>query len=683
MKEYNIDIADKKIEVKIDEWAEQANGSVFVRMGDTLVLATATMSSQDRDDLDFFPLTVEYQEKFYAAGKILGSRFMRREGRPSDGAVLTSRLIDRTIRPLFDKNLKREVQVIITCFSFDEENDPDIASILAASLALGISDIPWQGPIAPIRFANDAVNPNYEQREDAKFEITLCALEDGLTNMIEARANEASEKEIAETIESLRPEIDKLIKFENKIIKEIGKKKQDIKKNVFKDIDKFVEGYKEKLEKALYTPSAIKNKREMQDLEREIRDTGVEKFGDDRLSYIKEGIYKVLKEIMSNNILVKDARPDSRGLDEIRSIDSANSMLPRTHGSGLFMRGATKSLSSVTLGSPSDQKLMQDMEFQGKKHFMHHYNFPPYCSGEVKPLRGPGRRELGHGALAEKALLAIIPKIEDFPYTIRVVTEVLSSNGSTSMAAVSSSSLALMDAGVPLKRPAAGIAMGIIQKDKDYKILTDIQGPEDHFGGMDFKVAGTKEGITAIQLDVKIKGLDQAMITEVLERAKLAREKILEQTDKTLSKPNEKLSEFAPKIFKTQIDKTKIGLVIGSGGKTINEIIEQCEVEVDIEDDGNVFITAMKEESAQRAIDWITALVKEVEVGEVYEGEVKKILDFGAFVEILPGKDGLVHISKLSDKHVDKVEDIVKLGDKISVKVISIDKQGRINLSKK
>ena len=421
----------------------------------------------------------------------------------------------------------------------------------------------------------------------------------------------------------------------------------------------------------------------MRILEKQIEDEGIEKFGEDKSTYIKDEIYKTLKEIVTENILTKDARPDSRKLDEVRPIDSSNAIFPRTHGSGLFIRGATKTLSSVTLGSPSDQKLMDDMEFQGKKHFMHHYNFPPYCSGEVKPLRGPGRREIGHGALAEKSLIPILPNMEEFPYTIRVVTEVLSSNGSTSMASVSSSSLALMDAGVPIKRPAAGIAMGIIQKDKDYKILTDIQGAEDHFGGMDFKIAGTTEGITGIQLDVKIKGLNQAMITEVFEKAKIAREKILEQTGKTLSSPKKKLSEFAPKIYQTKIDKTKIGLVIGSGGKTINEIIEQCEVEVDIEDDGNVFITSINEENAQKAIDWISSLVKEVEVGETYDGEVKKILDFGAFVEILPGKDGLVHISKLSDKHVKKVEDVVKVGDKISVKVISIDKQGRINLAKK
>jgi len=688
--EYQLEVGDKKIEVSIDKLAEQANGSVFVKIGETLVLATATMSSFDLENLDFFPLTVEYQEKFYAAGKILGSRFMRREGRPSDGAILTSRLIDRTIRPLFPKGLKREVQVIITCFSFDEKNDPDIAGIIAASMALGISDIPWQGPVAGLRTAKktneEIMLPTYEEREKATYETTICALQEQelLINMLEADANEIEEAEILETIAKAKPELEKIVAFEKKIIKEKGKAKIKIEEESFPEIDSFIkDNYKDKLEKAMYQSSTVENKKTMQELLKEIEEKAEEKFGEEKVSYSREIIEQIFKEILTYNVLQYDKRPDSRKLDEIRPIDSENNVLPRAHGSAIFLRGKTKSLSIVTLGSPGDQKLIDAMEFQGKKGFMHHYNFPPYCSGEVKFLRGPGRREIGHGALAEKALLPIIPNSEDFPYTIRVVTEIFSSNGSTSMASVSSSSLALMDAGVPIKRPAAGIAMGIIQEDNNYKLLTDIQGPEDHFGGMDFKVAGTDKGITAIQLDVKIKGLNQEIISQTLEAAKKARKEILAKTAKTLNEPKKEISPLAPRIFQTKIDKNKIGLVIGSGGKTINEIIEQCEVEIDIEDDGNVFIAAENQESAQKAIDWINSLTREVEVGEIYEGEVKKILDFGAFVEILPGKDGLVHISQLSEKHIKEVGDILKIGDIIPVKVISIDKQGRINLSLK
>jgi polyribonucleotide nucleotidyltransferase len=688
--EYQLEVGDKKIEVSIDKLAEQANGSVFVKIGETLVLATATMSSFDLENLDFFPLTVEYQEKFYAAGKILGSRFMRREGRPSDGAILTSRLIDRTIRPLFPKGLKREVQVIITCFSFDEKNDPDIAGIIAASMALGISDIPWQGPVAGLRTAKktneEIMLPTYEEREKAAYETTICALQEQelLINMLEADANEIEEAEILETIAKAKPELEKIVAFEKKIIKEKGKAKIKIEEESFPEIDSFIkDNYKDKLEKAMYQSSTVENKKTMQELLKEIEEKAEEKFGEEKVSYSREIIEQIFKEILTYNVLQYDKRPDSRKLDEIRPIDSENNVLPRAHGSAIFLRGKTKSLSIVTLGSPGDQKLIDAMEFQGKKGFMHHYNFPPYCSGEVKFLRGPGRREIGHGALAEKALLPIIPNSEDFPYTIRVVTEIFSSNGSTSMASVSSSSLALMDAGVPIKRPAAGIAMGIIQEDNNYKLLTDIQGPEDHFGGMDFKVAGTDKGITAIQLDVKIKGLNQEIISQTLEAAKKARKEILAKTAKTLNEPKKEISPLAPRIFQTKIDKNKIGLVIGSGGKTINEIIEQCEVEIDIEDDGNVFIAAENQESAQKAIDWINSLTREVEVGEIYEGEVKKILDFGAFVEILPGKDGLVHISQLSEKHIKEVGDILKIGDIIPVKVISIDKQGRINLSLK
>ncbi|MBU4023202.1 polyribonucleotide nucleotidyltransferase [Patescibacteria group bacterium] len=691
MNNYKIEIGGKNIEISIDDLAEQANGSVIVRIGDTLVLATATMSPNDLEGLDFFPLTVAYEERFYATGKILGSRFMRREGRPSESSILTSRLIDRTIRPLFPKGLKREVQIIITCLSFDEENDPDIAGIIATSLALGISDIPWNGPVGAVRIASTKdkleLNPSYEQRKDADYEIIACGIKQDnavLINMLEAGAKETKEEDILKGVGELSAELDKIVEFEKKIIKENKKEKEKIDIASSKEIDEFIEkNYSKKLERAMFQPSHIDNKRKMQELNKEIEESVEEKFGEKEIACARESVEFLLEKIIIQNAIKNNKRPDGRGFDEIRKIDSRNNLLPRAHGSSVFIRGATKSLSVVTLGPPGDQLLLQDMEFQGKVRFMHHYNFPPYCSGEVKRLGSPGRREIGHGSLAEKALEPIIPSVENFPYTIRIVTEILSSNGSTSMASVSSASLALMDAGVPIKSPAAGIAMGIMQSGNDYKILTDIQGPEDHFGGMDFKVAGTNQGITAIQLDVKIKGLTLEMLPEILEKAKTARKKILLETGKTLSEPKKELSQYAPKIFKTNINKDKIGMVIGPGGKMINEIIDQCEVEIDIEEDGSIFVTSLKEESAQKAIDWITALTAEAEVGKIYDGTVKKIMDFGAFIEILPGKDGLAHISQLSESRVENVEDVLKLDQKVQVKVISIDNQGRINLSLK
>ncbi len=671
--------------------AEQANGSVFVRIGDTLVMATATMSPQDLEGLDFFPLTVEFQEKFYAAGKILGSRFMRREGRPSEESILTSRLIDRCIRPLFPNDLKREVQVIISCYSFDEENDPDVPGLMAASLALGLSDIPWNGPIAPIRVAkidnNLVLNPNYEDRKKENLEIMLSALrqeKDVIINMIEAQANEVQENEIFEAVEFAEKHLGEILDFQKEIIAKAGKEKTQIQKESFPELKKKLkELFSKKLEEAMTQPLSIENKRSMQLLQNEIIEFAKENFGEDKTSLAKEFTEEELTEILRHLVLKEGKRPDNRKLDEIRKIDSMIEILPRAHGSAIFIRGATKALSSVTLGSPGDQLLVEGMEIRGKQRFMHHYNFPPYCSGEVKQLRGPGRREIGHGMLGQKALLPLIPKFENFPYTIRVVTEILSSNGSTSMASVSAASLALMDAGVPIKNLAAGIAIGLIKSEGDYRLLTDIQGPEDHFGDMDFKVAGTVEGITAIQMDVKIDGINLNIVKEALERAKNAREQIIKTIQKTIAKPKSELSPYAPKIFRIKINPDKIGAVIGTGGKIINEIIDTCGVTIDIEDDGNVFIAAESKEAAQKAIDWIDGLTREVVVGEIFQGKVVKILDFGAFVEILPGKDGLVHISELEPFRVNKVEDVVKLGDVIPVKVISIDDQGKISLSKK
>ncbi|MEA3453201.1 MAG: polyribonucleotide nucleotidyltransferase [Patescibacteria group bacterium] len=688
---FSTEIGGKNIEVKIDNLAEQANGSVSVQIGDTLVMATATMSTQDLEDLNFFPLTVDFEEKFYAAGKILGSRFMRREGRPSEEAILTARLIDRTIRPLFPTHLKRKVQVIISCFSFDEENDPDVAGLLATSLALGISDIPWNGPIAPIRINeinNELVlNPTYEQRKGQGLEIIFTGVENEnevLINMMEAQADQIGEKKVLEAIKLGKDSLKKLIDFQKEIISKVGKQKISTEAESFPEIDKKINDlFGEKLETALMESSSAENKNQLHELTDEIINLVEENFGEEKISYAKNFIEEKLTDIFHKNIIEKEKRPDNRKIDEIREIDSSNAILPRVHGSAVFIRGKTKALSVVTLGSPGDERLTEGMEFRGKKRFMHHYNFPPYCSGEVKPLRSPGRREIGHGLLAEKALLPLIPNSENFPYTIRIVTEILSSNGSSSMASVCAASLALMDAGVPVKKPAAGIAIGLAKEVKDYKILTDIQGPEDHFGDMDFKVAGTTEGITAIQMDVKIKGIDMEIIEQVLSRAKTAREHILNITQKSLAEPKESLSPFAPRIFRVKINPDKIGTVIGPGGKMINEIIDTCGVTIDIEDDGSVFVGSEKADSAQKAIEWIESITKEVEVGQLYQGKVVKILEFGAFVEILPGKDGLVHISELDFKRVEKVEDVLKVGDVIPVKVISVDGQGKISLSKK
>jgi len=688
---FNKEIGGKNFEVEIDTLAEQANGSIFVRMGDTLVMAAATMSPQDLEGLDFFPLTVEFQEKFYAAGKILGSRFVRREGRPSEESILTSRLIDRCVRPLFPNGLKREIQIIVSCYSFDEENDPDIPAVMAASLALGISDIPWNGPVAPIRVAKIdgklVLNPNYADREKEHLEIMLSAAQQGkeiIINMIEGQANEAKENEIMEAAEFAQKHLEEIMDFQKEIIAKAGKEKIQIQKELPTEmLARLKENFSEKLADAMLQPLSIEGKRAMQQLQEEIIEFSKKNFGEDKINAAKEFIEEELTQILRHLILEKGKRPDARKLDEIRKIDSMIEILPRAHGSAVFIRGATKALSSVTLGSPGDQRLIEGMEISGKQRFMHHYNFPPYCSGEIKPLRGPSRREIGHGMLAEKALLPLIPKFEDFPYTIRIVTEILSSNGSTSMASVSAASLALMDAGVPIKSPAAGIAVGLIKSEEDYRLLTDIQGPEDHFGDMDFKVAGTLEGITAIQMDVKIDGIGLNIMREALEKAKSAREQVIKAIQKTIAKPKPNLSPYAPKIFRIKINPDKIGAVIGTGGKVINEIIDRCEVAIDIEDDGNVFVSADSEEAAQKAIDWISGLTREVAVGEIFQGKVVKILDFGAFVEILPGKDGLVHISELEPSRVNKVGDVVKLGDIIPVKVISIDDQGRINLSKK
>ena len=689
---FKLNIADKDLIVEINDLAEQAAGSCLVRYGDTVVLATAVMAKTTREGIDFFPLTVEYEERFYAAGKILGSRFVRRESRPSDEAIITARAIDRAIRPRFPESFRNEVQVVITCLSWDGENDPDFIGILGASVALGISNIPWTSPIAPIRIgkSNDKfiINPTYEERKEGKLDMILVGIQENnepLINMIEMEGDEVQERTVAEAYGLAKPHLKNLIDFQNEIIKKVGKKKEALAEpQIDRDLEKeFKDFLGDKLEKALFQAKKADRDNALEDLENNLAYFIEGKFpGLGKTKQIKGFFEKEINRFVHENAIQKGRRADGRKLDEIREIKVEAGILPRTHGSGLFIRGETKALSILTLGTPSDVRLMDGMEIRGKKRFMHHYNFPPYSSGEVKPMRGPGRREIGHGMLAEKALLPLVPNFEEFPYTMRVVTEILSSNGSTSMASVSAASLALMDAGVPIKSPAAGISFGLMSNEKgDYKILTDIQGPEDHYGDMDFKVAGTKTGITAIQLDVKIAGISEEIFKKVLEAAKTARFQILDKIEKLLPQPRLELSPWAPRIFTLQIKPDKIREVIGPGGKVINEIIEKCEVSIDIEDTGRVFVTAEKETAAKKAIEWINNITREVVVGEIFQGKVKRILNFGAFVEILPGQEGMVHISQLADRRVEKVEDVVNIGDIVPVKVIAIDEQGRINLS--
>ncbi|MCX6758968.1 MAG: polyribonucleotide nucleotidyltransferase [Candidatus Nealsonbacteria bacterium] len=698
---FKLNIGGKELKVEVRNLAEQASGDVLVQYGETMVLATAVMSNYEREGIDFFPLTVDYEERYYAAGKILGSRYIRRESRPSDEAILTSRFIDRAIRPRFPKHLKKEVQVVVTCLSWDKENDPDIIGLLAASLALSISNIPWSGPIAVLRVGKNEkdfiLNPIYQEREKNDLDLAIAGVKSHeiLINMIEMEGSEVTEDMILKAVDFAKPTLEKLIDFQKEIVKKVGKEKDKIETpakdlELEKEIKDFLGS---RLEKALFRKDKVSRMDEVNALKEELiyyiqGKYPVGRGKEDKSSSLPLAAARVFEEeiekLVHENVIKFEKRPDNRKIDEIRNIQCEVGLLPRTHGSGLFIRGQTKALSILTLGAPGDVRLLEGMEATYKKRFMHHYNFPPYSVGEVKPMRGPGRREIGHGMLAEKALMSLVPSFDDFPYTIRIVTEILSSNGSTSMASVSSSSLALMDAGVPIKRPAAGIALGLMQDNKgDYKILTDIQGPEDHHGDMDFKIAGTEKGITAIQMDVKNDGIDKEILEKTLSQGKKARLQILNEMAKVISKPRPELSSHAPRILILQINPIKIREVIGPGGKVINEIIDECGASIDIEDSGRIFVTAEREEAAKKAVERIKNITREVKVNEVFQGKVKRILDFGAFVEILPGQEGLVHISQLAPYHVNKVEDIVKTGDIIPVKVISIDEQGRINLSLK
>ncbi len=689
-KTYSHSLAGKTFLVELNNWAEQASGSVLVRLGDTVVLATAVMAKNQREGGDFFPLTVDYEERFYAAGKILGSRFIKRETRPSEEAILVDRLIDRSIRPRFDLRIRNEVQIVVTALSIDDQNDPDIVALLASSLALSLSDIPWQGPVAGVRVGRTdgkyILNPLYEERAKTDLDLIVSGTGERI-NMIEAGANEISEEDFASAVEWGYEFVKELVAFQEKIIKERARPKISVKlveppqelKNLIK------KEFSTKIEEAIYTSV----KKEMRAKEAAVKEEWLkrakeilpETFDKSSAEFLFD---EEINQILHRRIIEKGERPDGRKTDEIRELSASVALLPRVHGSGLFMRGETHALATLTLGAPGDQQIVEGMEVRTKKSFLLHYNFPPYSTGETKPMRGPGRREIGHGALAAKALMPLLPSKDEFPYTMRIVSEILSSNGSTSQASICAASLALMDAGVPLKKHAAGAAMGLMLNNKgEYKVLTDIQGPEDHHGDMDFKVGGTRDGITAVQLDVKIDGLTLPMIRDTLAQAHESRLKILDLMESVLSETRPELSPWAPRVNILKINPEKIGALIGPGGKVINDIIAQTGAQIDIEDDGTVFITSDTEDGMKKAMSLIKQVTREIKAGELLEGKVTRILDFGAMVEIGPRQDGLIHISELAPWHVERVTDIVNLGDILPVKVKNIDEQGRVNLSLK
>ncbi|PIS38971.1 MAG: polyribonucleotide nucleotidyltransferase [Candidatus Nealsonbacteria bacterium CG08_land_8_20_14_0_20_43_11] len=693
-KKFKIEVANRELSIEIRNLTEQANGSAFVRYGDTMVLATAVMAKGKREETNFFPLTVDYEERYYAAGKIKGPRYIKRESRPSDEAITTARLIDRTIRPRFPKELLQETQVVVTCLSWDAVNDPVLLGLIAASAALSVSDIPWNGPVAAVRVGRVdnqfVLNPTYEMREKSDLNLVFAAVSLGneiILNMIDGDSNEADEETILAAFAFAKGELKRICAFQKEIAAELGKEKYPFEPEITDEVleKEIKEVLGERLEAALFEKDKSARVDNVDFLAEELTLYFEKKYADSQKSrYVRNFFNKEISRLVHENAIKKNKRVDARKPDELREISMEVGLLPRTHGSGLFCRGETKALSILTLGAPGDQQILEGMEITGKKRFMHHYNFPPYSTGEVKPMRGPSRRDIGHGMLAEKALLPLVPSFDEFPYTIRIVTEILSSNGSTSMASVTSSSLALMDAGVPLKAPAAGISLGLMTDNQgNYKILTDIQGPEDHYGDMDFKVAGTAKGITAIQMDVKIAGISETIFQEALLAGKSVRGRILKEMEKVLAAPRNQLSPWAPRIVILQINPEKIREVIGPGGKVINEIIDETGVAIDIQDTGLIFITSEKEETAKKAVDWIKNITHEVKVGEIFQGKIKRILNFGAFAEILPGQEGLIHISQLAPYRVNRVEDVVKIGDLVPVKVIGIDEQGRINLSLK
>ncbi|WP_374721840.1 polyribonucleotide nucleotidyltransferase [Peribacillus tepidiphilus] len=686
-KTYSIDWAGRELTVEIGQLAKQANGAALIRYGDTVVLSTATASKEPKT-VDFFPLTVNYEERLYAVGKIPGG-FIKREGRPSEKAILASRLIDRPIRPLFADGFRNEVQVVSIVMSVDQDCSSEIAAMFGSSLALSVSDIPFQGPIAGVIVGrvdgNFVINPTVEQMEKSDINLTVAGTKDAI-NMVEAGANEVPEEVMLEAIMFGHEEIKRLIAFQEQIVAEIGKEKMEV--TLYEVDQQLYEEVSSMCESDINQAVQVQEKHAREDAIKEVKDRVIayyeEKEADEEtLKQVKEILGSLVKKEVRRLITEEKIRPDGRKPDEIRPLSSEVGLLPRTHGSGLFTRGQTQALSICTLGALGDVQILDGLGVEESKRFMHHYNFPPFSVGETGMMRGPGRREIGHGALGERALEPVIPSEKEFPYTIRLVSEVLESNGSTSQASICASTLAMMDAGVPIKAPVAGIAMGLIKKDEHYTILTDIQGMEDHLGDMDFKVAGTEKGVTALQMDIKIEGLSREILEEALQQAKRGRLHILESMLATMKEPRAELSQYAPKILTMTINPDKIRDVIGPSGKQINKIIEETGVKIDIEQDGTIFISSVNEENNQKAKKIIEEIVREVEVGKTYLGKVKRIEKFGAFVEIFSGKDGLVHISELAEERVGKVEDVVSIGDEILVKVTEIDKQGRVNLSRK
>jgi polyribonucleotide nucleotidyltransferase len=681
----SFEVAGRKITVTTGTVAEQANGAVIIRAGDSVVLSTAVMSKEPREGIDFFPLTCDYEEKLYAAGKIPGA-FMRREGRPSEQAILTSRLTDRPIRPLFPDGFRNDVQVVGTVLSVDQENDPAILAINGASAALVISDIPFQGPIGAVRMGyldgQLVVDPKLSDMERSELDLVVAGTADAIL-MVEAGAKGVSEQVVVDALELAHEHIGRICQAFEDLRAEVGKPKVEVTPpeydpEIKQAVDEFLAG---RLDQVAFHPDKAQREVEISALKRALKETLGERWPDetDVLGALFE---KKLKDRVRQRVIEEGVRIDGRGTKDVREITVQVGVLPRTHGSGMFKRGQTQALTILTLGTMGDAQKLDGLGLEESKRYMHHYNFPPFSVGEAKPLRSPGRREIGHGALAERALLPVIPGIDDWPYTMRLVSEILSSNGSTSMASVCGSTLSLMDAGVPIKAPVAGIAMGLVTREGSYAILTDIQGVEDALGDMDFKVAGTADGITALQMDIKIKGLSRQMMAEALEQAREARLFVLGKMLEVIPQPRSEMSPYSPRITTIQINPDKIRDVIGPGGKVIRKIVEETGVQIDVEDDGKVFVASADQDSARRAIDWIKSLTDEVEVGRIYRGKVVRIMPFGAFVEVLPNQDGLVHVSRLTDHRVERVEEVVNVGDEIMVKAIEIDSQGRLNLSR-
>ncbi|CAM3073751.1 polyribonucleotide nucleotidyltransferase [Filibacter tadaridae] len=686
-KVYTLDWAGRPLTIEVGQLAKQANGAALVRYGDTSILSTATASKNSRG-LDFFPLTVNYEERMYAVGKIPGG-FLKREGRPSDKAVLTSRLIDRPIRPLFADGFRNDVQVISMVLSVDQDCTSEMAAMLGSSLALSISDIPFEGPIAGVQIGRIngqfVVNPTPAQLEQSDLDLVVAGTKDAI-NMVEAGAKEVAEDVVLEAIMFGHTEIIKLIEFQEMIVAEVGKEKMEIE--LFKLDETLMNDIKNSCETNLINAIQTQEKHAREDainaVKKEVVDRYKENEADETtMKQVKGILDQIVKEEVRRLITDEKIRPDGRGLEEIRPLASEVGILPRTHGSGLFTRGQTQALSICTLGALGEVQIIDGLGLEETKRFMHHYNFPNFSVGETGPIRGPGRREIGHGALGERALSAVLPNDTNFPYTIRLVAEVLESNGSSSQASICASTMAMMDAGVPLKAPVAGIAMGLVKKGENYSVLSDIQGMEDHLGDMDFKVAGTENGITALQMDIKIEGLSRQILEEALAQAKIGRLKILNHMITAIAEPRTELSAYAPKIIVIKINPDKIRDVIGPGGKVINKIIEETSVKIDTEQDGTIYISSPNNDMNNKAKAMIENIVREAKVGEYYMAKVKRIEKFGAFLELFPGKDGLLHISEIAEERTKAVEDVLKMGEEMFVKVIEIDNQGRVNLSRK